>query len=48
MTTPLIDRYREFLPVGPDTPIVSLGEGDTPLIPLPRLAVPVSNGCLRP
>jgi threonine synthase len=38
MTTPLIDRYREFLPVGPDTPIVSLGEGDTPLIPLPRLS----------
>ena len=38
MTTPLIERYREFLPVGPDTPIVSLGEGDTPLIPLPRLS----------
>ncbi len=38
MTTPLIERYREFLPVGPDTPIVSLGEGGTPLIPLPRLS----------
>jgi threonine synthase len=38
MTAPLITRYREFLPVGPDTPIVSLGEGDTPLIPLPRLS----------
>ncbi|MBJ7456738.1 MAG: threonine synthase [Thermoleophilia bacterium] len=38
MTTPLIERYREFLPVGPATPVISLGEGDTPLIPLPRLS----------
>ncbi len=38
MTTPLIERYREFLPVGPETPVVSLGEGGTPLIPLPRLS----------
>jgi len=29
----LIRRYREFLPVGPSTPIITLGEGDTPLIP---------------
>ena len=36
--TPLIERYRDFLPVGPDTPIVSLGEGGTPLVPLPRLS----------
>ena len=36
--TALIERYREFLPVGPDTPVISLGEGDTPLIPLPRLS----------
>ncbi|HTI35907.1 MAG TPA: pyridoxal-phosphate dependent enzyme [Miltoncostaea sp.] len=36
--TALIERYREFLPVGPDTPIVSLGEGGTPLVPLPRLS----------
>jgi threonine synthase len=34
----LIERYRDFLPVGPDTPIVSLGEGGTPLVPLPRLS----------
>lgn len=34
----LIERYREFLPVGPDTPIVSLGEGDTPLVPLPAMS----------
>ena len=33
----LIDKYRDFLPVTPDTPIISLGEGNTPLVPLPRL-----------
>jgi len=32
--TGLIDRYRDRLPVGDDTRIVSLGEGDTPLIRL--------------
>ena len=35
---PLIERYRDLLPVGPDTPVVSLGEGGTPLVPLPRLS----------
>ena len=34
----LIERYRDFLPVGPTTPIVSLGEGGTPLMLLPRLS----------
>jgi len=29
----LIRRYKEYLPVSEDTPIVSLNEGDTPLIP---------------
>src|SRR6266550_9029687 len=28
----VIARYRDFLPVNDETPIVSLGEGDTPLI----------------
>ena len=28
----LIDRYREFLPVSDTTPIVSLQEGETPLL----------------
>ncbi|MGF1546815.1 MAG: threonine synthase [Thiotrichales bacterium] len=32
--TGLIERYRERLPVSPDTRIISLGEGDTPLIKL--------------
>lgn len=31
-------RYREFLPIRFDRHIVSLGEGMTPLVPMPRLA----------
>ena len=34
----LIERYRRWLPVTADTPVVSLEEGSTPLIPAPRLA----------
>lgn len=34
----LIERYREFLPVTEATPVISLGEGSTPLVPLPRLS----------
>jgi len=34
----LIERYRDRLPVGDDTPVVSLGEGSTPLLPAPRLS----------
>lgn len=34
----LIARYRPFLPLGPDDPAVSLGEGNTPLLPAPRLS----------
>ena len=33
----LIARYRQWLPVDADTPIVSLGEGSTPLVHAPRL-----------
>ena len=42
---PLIDRYREFLPVSDATPIVSLGEGDTPLVPLTRLSERLGCAC---
>ena len=28
----VIERYRQFLPVGEGTPLVTLGEGDTPLV----------------
>src|SRR5262245_13463202 len=38
MTTPLIERFRAVLPVSGTTPVVSLGEGSTPLLPAPRLA----------
>ena len=34
---PLIERYRDFLPVGGETPVISLAEGSTPLLPAPRL-----------
>ncbi len=34
----LIATYREFLPVGDNTPVVTLNEGNTPLIPAPALA----------
>src|SRR6476659_9235015 len=34
----VIDRYRTYLPVSEATPIVSLGEGSTPLVFAPRLS----------
>jgi threonine synthase len=34
----VIDRYRSFLPVSDTTPVISLNEGSTPLIPAPRLS----------
>src|SRR5437016_8878181 len=41
----VIDRYREFLPVSASTPIVSLGEGNTPLIYCAQLSKRVSRDC---
>ena len=41
----VIERYRQFLPVTESTPIISLGEGDTPLIFSPRLSERVGRGC---
>ena len=38
MTVPLIERFRDRLPVSAATPVVSLGEGSTPLLSAPRLA----------
>ena len=35
--TGLIERYRDWLPVDADTPVVSLGEGNTPLIQLKNI-----------
>lgn len=41
----VIEHYRKFLPVSASTPIVSLGEGDTPLIYCPQLSKRVGRGC---
>ncbi len=37
----LIERYRDRLPVGDRTPIVSLGEGGTPLLAAPRISAAI-------
>lgn len=34
----LLETYKEFLPITEDTPILSLREGNTPLIPLEKLS----------
>ena len=34
----LLKRYREFLPITERTPMLTLNEGDTPLVAAPRLA----------
>ncbi len=41
----VIARYRDYLPVSASTPVVSLGEGGTPLIFSPRLSEKVGRGC---
>jgi len=42
----VIECYSEFLPVSPATPVISLGEGNTPLIYSPRLSERVGRGCV--
>jgi threonine synthase len=34
----VIEEYRDFLPVTADTPVVTLQEGGTPLLPAPRVS----------
>jgi threonine synthase len=41
----VIHRYRSFLPVSDSTPVVSLGEGGTPLIFSPGLSGMVGRDC---
>jgi threonine synthase len=41
----VIERYREFLPISDSTPVVSLGEGDTPLVYSARLSARVGRDC---
>lgn len=38
----IIEHYREFLPVSDVTPVITLCEGDTPLIPALRLAAVIA------
>jgi threonine synthase len=38
MSMGLIERYRERLPFAPEDPVVSLGEGSTPLVHAPALS----------
>jgi threonine synthase len=40
----LIEEYRKFLPVTERTPIITLGEGNTPLIRAARLAKKIAPG----
>ncbi len=37
----VIERYRDLLPVSESTPVVTLAEGDTPLVAAPRLAATI-------
>ncbi len=40
----LIAAYREYLPVTDSTPIVTLHEGNTPLIPVPTISAAIGRG----
>ena len=41
----VIERYRSLLPITDATPIVTLGEGSTPLIESPKLGTLLGNRC---
>ena len=38
VTASVVERFRERLPLGPESPVVSMGEGSTPLVRAPRLS----------
>jgi threonine synthase len=40
----LIEAYRQYLPVTETTPVVTLLEGNTPLIPIPSIAAEIGRG----
>ena len=40
----VIEAYRSYLPFGADAPVVTLNEGNTPLIHAPRLAEEIAPG----
>ena len=39
----LIEAYRQYLPVTESTPVVTLLEGNTPLIPIPSIAAEIGR-----
>jgi threonine synthase len=41
----VIERYRKYLPVSESTPVISLGEGNTPLNYCPQLSKRVGRRC---
>lgn len=41
----IIARYRQYLPIGASTPVISLNEGSTPLIHSPKLSKRVGRDC---
>ncbi len=46
MTSGVLERYKNYLPVTPNTPIFSLGEGNTPLVRSKRLEKELGVGKL--
>lgn len=40
----LIEAYRAYLPVTATTPVVTLHEGNTPLIPVPTISAEIGRG----
>jgi threonine synthase len=40
----LIEAYRQYLPVTESTPVITLQEGNTPLIPVPSIAAEIGRG----
>ncbi|MCD6299916.1 MAG: threonine synthase [Dehalococcoidales bacterium] len=44
MKSGVLASYKDFLPITPDTPMFSIGEGDTPMVRCPELAKEVGCG----
>jgi threonine synthase len=43
----LIHRWRRYLPVGPKTPVITLNEGNTDLVPAPAVSARVDAGAAK-
>ena len=44
MKSGVLANYKDFLPITPDTPLFSVGEGDTPLVRCPELEKEIDCG----